>query len=105
MTKPELVDWLLRNGFEQRGKREVHFYRTYTQYGIYFKDKEAFIRPRKFEDYVTIRKGTLSYSDTGEKDNYEKCDLDDVYIDEDDWLRIGYVWEVKPWLRPIKGGD
>ena len=106
MTKAEVVDWLLRNGFEQRSKRKVHFYRSYTQNGIYFKSKEeVFVRPRKFEDYVTIWKGSLLYSDTGEKDNYEACDLKDVYIDDEGWLRIGYVWEVKPWLRPMRIKD
>ena len=98
MTKPEVVDWLLKNGFGCGDKRKIHFYRSYRESEFFVRDKKIhFLPQRRVEEYVDIWKGSVWYSDTGEEGSYDECGLDYVHIDEDGWLILENVWELKPW--------
>ena len=98
MTKPEVVDWLLKNGFVCGDKRKIHFYRSYRESEFFFRDKKIhFLPKRRVEEYVDIWKGSVWYSDTGEEGSYDECGLEYVHIDEKGWLIFENVWELKPW--------
>ena len=98
MTKPEVVDWLLKNGFGCGDKRKIHFYRSYRESEIPVKGKKVILRiPRRVEEYVDIWKGSVWYSDIGEEGSYDECGLENVHIDEKGWLILENVWELKPW--------
>ncbi len=82
MTKSEVVEWLLKNGFEQRGKEKIRFYRTYRGgYGI------------TLEEQITIRDGLMGHSDDGEV--FYFCRLANVRLDEHGWL-TSYNFGVQP---------
>ena len=99
MTKPEVVDWLLKNGFVCKEKRKIHFYRTYADAVFYFDTKVGNLvwKDVKVEEYVNIWNGSVWVSLTGEKYDFTESGLDCVHIDEDGWLILENVWELKPW--------
>ncbi len=97
MTKPEVVEWLLKNGFGQLDKRKIRFYRSYREVEFFIGNKNAVrFPPRRVEEYVDIWKGSVWYSDTGEEGTYDECGLDYVHINEKGWLVFENVWELKP---------
>jgi hypothetical protein len=97
MTKPEVVDWLLNNGFGCGDKRKIHFYRSYRESDFVFRGERKTLRtPRRVEEFVDIWKGSVWYSDTGEEGTFDECGLDYVHIDEKGWLILENVWELKP---------
>ena len=98
MTKPEVVEWLLKNRFICGGKRRINFYRCYKEYEFFFRDRMvALRRPRLVEEYVYVLEGSVWYSDTGEEGSYDECGLENVHIDEKGWLILENVWDLRPW--------
>ena len=98
MTKPEVVEWLLENGFVCKEKQKIHFYRSYRESEIPVKGKKVTLRiPRRVEEYVNIWKGSVWYLDNREEWIFDECGLDYVHIDENGWLILENVWELKPW--------
>ena len=98
MTKPEVVDWLLKNDFKQGGKNEIHFYRSYIENEVVIGDKRVTLsRPLKAEEWVIIWNGSIWLSFTDEEGSYDECGLENVHIDEKGWLILENVWELKPW--------
>lgn len=97
MTKPEVVEWLLKNGFVQEGKRKIFFYRSYIENEAIFRGERVKLsRPLKTEEWVIIWNGSIWLSFTDEEGSYDECGLDYVHIDEKGWLILENVWELKP---------
>lgn len=89
MTKPEVVDWLLKNGFKSRGfgRYYRHYFRNENRYGF---------REEVWE-WITIRKDSVWISDTGEKDTFYECPLEGVHIGYEGYLWLPGIWELEPW--------
>ena len=95
MTKPEVVDWLLENGFVKRSERKLRFYRSYSKYTPYYKNIPGLcLHWETCEEWVYIQKGFLRFSDTGGKDSYTEYGLKYIHLDDDDQLVLGDVLEL-----------
>ena len=98
MTKPEVVDWLLKNGFVCKEKRKIHFYRAFEDCEYYFgMDGDPHCKIWKAEEYVNIWKGSVWLSFDGDPEEFTECGLDCVHIGERGRLILENVWKLKSW--------
>ena len=95
MTKTEVVDWLLKNGFVKRSERKLRFHRRYSEYTPYYKNIPGLcLHWEEYEEWVYIRNGFLGFSETGGKDSYTEYGLKYIHLDDDDQLVLGDVLEL-----------
>lgn len=88
MTKPEIVDWLLNNDFEQISKTTINYCRVRTET---FRGAS-----KKVYEYVNVWAGAVFFSNSGDYEDFYGCGINHVHIDEKNWLILEGIWELRP---------